>query len=341
MAASATLAGIVAAHVLLETARDALFLTKLGPQALPFVYIVLAAFGFLAARADHFIARFFGRQNALVLGLMGAATGTMLFYTESMNQTQAFALYLWTGVITTLLTVQFWLSMGQRITPAQGRRLYGLLAAGGVFGGVAGAGFGAVLAERFSIQALLPAAAGLHLLTAWLATIAPPATLAPMVAPRMRMTQRLGEVRHDSYLVRVALLMLTSAATLLFVRSPASNYIFDEQEALLANPYVNGGDLGFWQAFKRDFWGLPPERSIGSYRPIPNLIWRLLWHVSELPWLHHWVNVVLHAVNAAVLASFAFALTKKRGFSWLCGAVFVSSAVYSSRMNCMFRSAAG
>src|SRR5690606_35740882 len=194
VAASATLAGIVAAHVLLETARDAPFLTKLGPQALPFVYIVLAAFGFLAARADHFIARFFGRQNALVLGLMGAATGTMLFYTESMNQTQAFALYLWTGVITTLLTVQFWLSMGQRITPAQGRRLYGLLAAGGVFGGVAGAGFGAVLAERFSIQALLPAAAGLHLLTAWLATIAPPATLAPMVAPRMRMTQRLGEV---------------------------------------------------------------------------------------------------------------------------------------------------
>lgn len=243
MAASATLAGIVAAHVLLETARDALFLTKLGPQALPFVYIVLAAFGFLAARADHFIARFFGRQNALVLGLMGAATGTMLFYTESMNQTQAFALYLWTGVITTLLTVQFWLSMGQRITPAQGRRLYGLLAAGGVFGGVAGAGFGAVLAERFSIQALLPAAAGLHLLTAWLATIAPPATLAPMVAPRMRMTQRLGEVRHDSYLVRVALLMLTSAATLLFV-----DYLFKSEMTLRLPPERLGVSLARYYA---------------------------------------------------------------------------------------------
>jgi hypothetical protein len=115
-------------------------------------------------------------------------------------------------------------------------------------------------------------------------------------------------------------------AALLFVRSPASNYIFDEQEALLANPYVNG-EVRFWQVFQRDFWGLPPERSIGSYRPVPNLIWRTLWYVSELPWLHHWINVVLHAVNGAVLSSFAFALTKRRALSWLIGAIFVSSAV--------------
>lgn len=221
---SATLSGIVAAHVLLETARDAVFLTELGPQALPFVYIVMAAFGFLAARADHFIARFFGRQNALVLGLMGAATGTMLFYSEGMSQTLAFALYLWAGVITTLLTVQFWLAVGQRITPAQGRRLYGLLAAGGVFGGVLGAGFGAVLAERFAVQALLPAAAGLHLLTAWLATVTPPATLSPTVTPHVRVAKRLGEVRRDSYLVRVGLLVLVSAATLLFV-----DYLFKSE----------------------------------------------------------------------------------------------------------------
>jgi len=116
-------------------------------------------------------------------------------------------------------------------------------------------------------------------------------------------------------------------AALLFVRSPASNYIFDEQEALLANPYVNAKDLRFIDVFKRDFWGLPPERTIGSYRPIPNLIWRLLWNISHLPWLHHWVNVVLHAVNGALLASLAFAICRRRGASWLVGASFVASAV--------------
>lgn len=118
-----------------------------------------------------------------------------------------------------------------------------------------------------------------------------------------------------------------AVSALLFVRSPASNYIFDEQEALLANPYVNGNKIPFWDVWKRDFWGLTPERTIGSYRPIPNIIWRLLWHLSKLPWLHHWVNVVLHAVNGAVLASLCFALTRKRDVSWLVGGAFVASAV--------------
>ena len=118
-----------------------------------------------------------------------------------------------------------------------------------------------------------------------------------------------------------------AVAAILFVRSPASNYIFDEQEALLANPYVNGGKVPFWDVFKRDFWGLLPERTIGSYRPIPNIIWRLLWHLSKLPWLHHWVNVVLHAVNGALLASLAFAITRRRDASWLVGGAFVTSAV--------------
>lgn len=116
-------------------------------------------------------------------------------------------------------------------------------------------------------------------------------------------------------------------SALLFVRSPASNYIFDEQEALLANPYVNGHGLRFLDAFKRDFWGLPPERSIGSYRPIPNLIWRTLWHVSEAPWLHHWVNVVVHAVNAALLCTIVLRITERRGVAWFSGACFLTSAV--------------
>ena len=115
--------------------------------------------------------------------------------------------------------------------------------------------------------------------------------------------------------------------SLIYVRSPLSNYIFDEQEALLANPYVNAVDIPFNDVWKRDFWGLPPDRSIGSYRPLPNVVWRLLWHVSKLPFLHHWVNVVGHAANAALIASIAFALTRDRRRSWLAGAVFALSAV--------------
>src|SRR5690349_17581873 len=69
---------------------------------------------------------------------------------------------------------------------------------------------------------------------------------------------------------------------ILFSRWPATNFIFDEQEALLANPYVNAtGGLRYRDAIIRDFWGLPPDRSIGSYRPIPNLLWRAIWQLSS------------------------------------------------------------
>jgi len=93
-------------------------------------------------------------------------------------------------------------------------------------------------------------------------------------------------------------------AALLFVRSPYTNYIFDEQEALLANPYVNGDELAFADVLARDFWGLPPDRSIGSYRPLPNVLWRIVWRTHERlqhPFVHHTLNVVIHAANAALV----------------------------------------
>jgi hypothetical protein len=120
---------------------------------------------------------------------------------------------------------------------------------------------------------------------------------------------------------------------LLFVRSPLSNYIFDEQEALLANPYVNGEGLKYWDAFRRDFWGLPPDRSIGSYRPLPNLIWRALWQLSTSPFVHHAVNVVVHALNAALLASLVFRVVGQRAQGWLAGAVFVCFAVLTEAVS--------
>lgn len=122
-------------------------------------------------------------------------------------------------------------------------------------------------------------------------------------------------------------------AALLYVRSPTTNCIFDEQEALLANPYVNAIDLGFFDAFHRDFWGLPSTRSIGSYRPLPNLIWRLLWPLGNSPWLLHWVNVVIHAACAALLASFVFFVTRQRRLGWWMGLVYVSFALLTEAVS--------
>ena len=138
-----------------------------------------------------------------------------------------------------------------------------------------------------------------------------------------------------------ALFPFTLLSILLFTRHPReTNFIFDEQEALLANPYVRSvtdpsTHLRWIDAFHRDFWGLTPERTIGSYRPIPDLVWRFLWMLGARhnPFLHHWVNVVVHAFNGALLTVFVLKLTRDRMVAWLAGALFVSAAILTEAVS--------
>lgn len=214
---SGVLGGIVAGHVLLETARDALFLTKLPPSSLSLVYLGLAALGFLGARYDQWVSRALGRRSSLVLALMGAATGTMWFFLSDLGRAGTFGLYLWTGVVGTLLTVQFWLAAAQRFTPGQGRRLYGLIAAGGVVGAVLGGALGAALTQYVSVKSLLAAAAVLQLITAWFVTEAPRPSETPPAKRVVRVRAELRSMMQSPYLKRIGLLVWMSVGTLLVV----------------------------------------------------------------------------------------------------------------------------
>ncbi|EYF04913.1 tetratricopeptide repeat protein [Chondromyces apiculatus] len=161
----------------------------------------------------------------------------------------------------------------------------------------------------------------------------PPVPLAPSLPERVFMAVRGYFLDVDPTFLS-ALAPLALLAIVLFTRAPDTNYIFDEQEALLANPYVNAtGGLRFVDAIHRDFWGLPPERSVGSYRPLPNFLWRALWGVSKSPFLHHFYNVLLHAVNGALLTCVAFQWTRRRGAAYLAGLAFVACAVLTEAVS--------
>ena len=154
-----------------------------------------------------------------------------------------------------------------------------------------------------------------------------------------RLHERLVALATDHFVRRdptfwSLLAPLLVVSLILFTRWPGTNYIFDEQEALLANPYVNAtGGLRFIDAIHRDFWGLPADRSVGSYRPIPDFFWRLLWHVSKQPFFHHIYNVFFHAINAAILGLVAFSWTKRRGTAVLAGFLFVACAVLTEAVS--------
>lgn len=128
---------------------------------------------------------------------------------------------------------------------------------------------------------------------------------------------------------------------LLYTRHPATNFIFDEQEALLANPYVRAaGDpattIGWLSAFRRDFWGLTPERTIGSYRPLPDIVWRALWRIGardQSAFPHDYLNVMLHGLNGALMVLLVLKWTRDRLTAWLAGGLFVATAVVTEAVS--------
>ncbi|MGH7269375.1 MAG: tetratricopeptide repeat protein [Polyangiaceae bacterium] len=138
-----------------------------------------------------------------------------------------------------------------------------------------------------------------------------------------------------------ALVPLCLLSIVLYTRAPATNFIFDEQEALLANPYVravadSGAHIRWLDAFKRDFWGLTPDRTIGSYRPLPDILWRALWKVGfreQGAFPHDFLNVMIHGVNGALVVLLVLRWTRDRLTAWIAGGAFVATAVVTEAVS--------
>jgi ATP:ADP antiporter, AAA family len=173
LAAAGTYFLLIAGHTLLETARDALFLSRLPPRLLGPVYATLALASLPVTILGDRFARRFGRKSALVVLLLGAAYGTFILSQRAMSPTLVFVVYLWSGLLGTVLAAQFWLLTDQIFTVAQGSRLFGPIAAGGLLGAAAGAGGAVLLLGRMSVAGLLPVAAFCFLATAAAVTYVP------------------------------------------------------------------------------------------------------------------------------------------------------------------------
>lgn len=238
--ASALLFGLVAAHTLLETARDALFLGALPVDRLAVVYAVLAILSIGASRLNRWFLSAVGRRDGLVLTLLLAAFGAVLHYLLEPTRALVFALYVFTGLVGGILVLQFWFLAGHAFTVAQGKRLFGLLAAGGVLGAVTGASGAALLLEWLPVRELLPIAAGLFLLTALVATTEAPDTALPQ--PEQSAP---APIAGHPYVPRLAALIAVATAAAL-----ATDYLFKS----VAAASVPAEELGVF--FARFYAGL-------------------------------------------------------------------------------------
>jgi ATP:ADP antiporter, AAA family len=206
---------IITGHTVLEAARDALLLTGPGPRALGIVYIAIAVCAWPAASLAALAAERFGARLSLGGTLAIAAVLAIALFVVPASTASAMAVYVVSGLVGSIVVPQFWTLVGKALTVAQSRRLFGLIAAAGVLGGIVGSGTAAVLLLVLSVKALLLVSAAFFLM-AWTALLrvgGDERRFGPDRAPTLTDTWR--AVRDQPLLSRIALGVVLSTATLL------------------------------------------------------------------------------------------------------------------------------
>ncbi|HEX7671219.1 MAG TPA: hypothetical protein VF395_16610 [Polyangiaceae bacterium] len=210
-----TLFGVMTAHAVLETTRDALFLSKLPARDLPWAYIAIAALSLGAAGVNRWLGRAVPRRIALSLTLFvgGVVTAAFHFLTASQGSAMLLALYVWTGLLATVVVVDLWLLVGQVIDFGQAKRIFSVVGAGGLAGAVAGAALAGALLLTLPARSLLLVAGGILAVTALLPLLfsqaeAPRGTSRRPPPPSLSW---LGLVRGEPYLQRLLWVALASS----------------------------------------------------------------------------------------------------------------------------------
>lgn len=242
----------ITAHTVLETARDALFLTRLGPRSLAWVYVATALFVIVLTPLSVRLTRAAGAKNALVVSLLLTAFASAWFRIRPPGAASVFGLYVFGALSATLLIGQFWLLAGTLFNAAQSRRLFGPLASGGVLGGVGGGALAALLLGSVEVRGLLGVASLLYFGAAFLATRLvveeAPALSRPLGSAPAASSQALGpqlaKLQGDPFLLRLAAMAVLSIAV-----SVVIDYLYKAKVSRTIAPEHLGAFFARYQLF--------------------------------------------------------------------------------------------
>jgi HEAT repeat protein len=157
---------VIATLIVLKSVASALFLKRVDPASLPYLYIGSAI---VVSVVLSLSARFIDRvpRRWLIVGTTLAFAISLTLLWSVLRQRHGdwiyAALYLWVEVYATVMTIQFWTFAGDVFTGRQGRRLFGLIGAGGVIGSILGGALVNFTASPLGTENLLLLAVGLLL----------------------------------------------------------------------------------------------------------------------------------------------------------------------------------
>jgi ATP:ADP antiporter, AAA family len=204
---------LVAAHTMLETARDSLFLTGQPVSHLPWILLLVTA-AVLALTPVQRLLWSASHRSALSLTLAGTGAVTLLFWLASGWRGAVVAFYVWTALFSSLVFVQFWLTADEAFGLDDAKRMFGVIAAGGLVGAITGSTAARLLLQVAEPVLLVPASAAVTFVALALSWLALPAGGIGTAAAREPVVSRIAPAAvQDPYLRLLALLTLLAAAS--------------------------------------------------------------------------------------------------------------------------------
>jgi AAA family ATP:ADP antiporter len=240
---------LVAAHGLLETARDGLFLTEQPVTRLPWLYLAVTVGVLVLTPLQR---RLWSGQSQVVLPLTFTASGavTLAFWLGTRSHSAVLPFYVWTALFSSLVFVQFWLTADEAFGVGEAKQSFGFIAAGGLLGAVSGSAAARLVLGYTNPRVLLLISAGLTFAAVGLGYVLARACRGgPATEPEMTVASAVpGYMRGDPYLRLLAVLALLTAASAtlidyLFKAAVASGVPPEGIPRLVANVYLGQNTL--------------------------------------------------------------------------------------------------
>ena len=209
---------LVAAHSLLETARDSLFLAGQPVGRLPWLYLAVTAVVLPATQLQSLVGPRRGGAGALRVTLLCSAVLTSGFWSVAGHGWSVDGLYVWAALFSSIAFVQFWLVAVESFEVTEAKRVFGFIAAGGLVGAVVGNAVARLLLVAFAPRALLLASAVLMVGAAALQRLVPSPggrEATDTDVPVLRAVPH--HLRTDRYLRLLGLLAFLPALSAIFI----------------------------------------------------------------------------------------------------------------------------
>ena len=156
---------IICTLLIVKPTASALFLSEYGAIGLPYIFVTTAVLAAIVSTGYSAALRRYSllRVSIVSLGVcLAILLGCAMFMRLPLARpTVAVILYLWTAIFGVLAASQFWMMASFVFDVRQAKRLFGLVGAGAIAGGIVGGYITSLLAQEIGARNLILVAAGL------------------------------------------------------------------------------------------------------------------------------------------------------------------------------------